>query len=265
MASSGSSSARRQERRSKRRASSRNSRRLWSADGLEVAVAGPIPRDRWNAMCFPRFWPAAAGLRERGSPSITTSIIGSRARSATAIPGSRLALVEAKGRQELRQLPAAADHQVDRLDRVRREPKCACRGAPGTARRDLARRLRRTALHRFPARGAFARSETIEAGRRRMEFRADAQFRHRQAGIENIRAVDTEQSNTTVLARHRLCRQAVSSAGAWHQSGNRGRPLPDRSRCRLPIRHLCWGRVELVEDDGRSAVCGRSSFHRESG
>jgi maltose alpha-D-glucosyltransferase/alpha-amylase len=147
---------------------------------------------------LPAFLAGRRWFAERGNLSTSTSIIGTIP-LATADPELGLALIEAKGRHETAAYLLPLTIQWTRLDRVRHNPNALAAVRRGSREGTL---LDATADPRFVAfvldhlRG----SQVIEADHRRIEFQPTNEF---QAGnptdIANVRAVDTEQSNTTVL------------------------------------------------------------------
>ena len=79
--------------------------------------------------------------------------------------------------------------------------------------------------------GTCAKTSTVEEGGLRLEFRPTSRFSDKPIKpLEHVRAVETEQSNTTALVDNQLRRQGLSQARTRHQSGDRDRPLPDRGR-----------------------------------
>ncbi len=110
-----------------------------------------------------------------------------------------IAIVEAKGRHETANylLPMAIDWT--RFDPMRPNPNALAAVRRGPRQGVL---LDAAADPRFIS-GVLENlraSRTIESGQRRLEFRPTAVFSNRgQIAIQNVRAVDTEQSNTTTL------------------------------------------------------------------
>ena len=150
-----------------------------------------------------------------------------------------------------RRQPAVAG--LLRGDAARRDLRamcCRCRsnGRASTASATIRRALRRRAPGR--ARGHAARCRrptrsssrcccaicaerlTVEEDGLRLEFRPTSRLsRQADAGSSStIRAVETEQSNSTALVDNDYVVKIYPQARAGHQSRDRDRPLPDRGR-----------------------------------
>jgi maltose alpha-D-glucosyltransferase/alpha-amylase len=147
---------------------------------------------------LPAFLAGRRWFAERGNLSTSTSIIGTIP-LATADPELGLALIEAKGRHETATYLLPLTVRWTRLDRARHDPNALAAVRRGPREGTL---LDATADPSFVAfvlehlRG----SQVIEADHRRIEFQPTNEFRAgNPTDIANVRAVDTEQSNTTVL------------------------------------------------------------------
>jgi maltose alpha-D-glucosyltransferase / alpha-amylase len=109
------------------------------------------------------------------------------------------------------------------------------------------------------------RSETIEANARRIEFRATGRFpADAQFAIESVRAVDTEQSNTTALVGHdcvvKLFRRLEAGINPEIELG---RFLTETVA--FPNAPALLGTIELVEKEKRSAVAVVHAFIENQG
>jgi maltose alpha-D-glucosyltransferase/alpha-amylase len=147
---------------------------------------------------LPAFLAGRRWFAERGNLSTSTSIAGTIP-LATADPELGLALIEAKGRHETATYLLPLTIQWARLDRVRHDPNALAAVRRGPREGTL---LDATADPSFVAfvldhlRG----SQVIEADHRRIEFQPTNGFNGgTPPDIANVRAVDAEQSNTTVL------------------------------------------------------------------
>jgi maltose alpha-D-glucosyltransferase / alpha-amylase len=109
------------------------------------------------------------------------------------------------------------------------------------------------------------RSETIEADARRLEFRATGRFpADAQFAIESVRAVDTEQSNTSALVGHdcvvKLFRRLEDGVNPEIELG---RFLTETVA--FPNAPALLGAVELIEKEKRSAVAVVHAFVENQG
>ena len=201
---------------------------------------------------LPSFLAGRRWFAERGNASISTSVVGNIP-LATTDPELGLALVETKGRHEpaLYALPLII--RWARLDRLRHEPNAlaAVRSGPREgALLDATGKSRFVAFVLDQLRG----SQTIEADHRRIEFKPTSAF-HEGSPIEltDVRSVDTEQSNTTVLVGNdcvlKLFRRIEPGINPEIEVG---RFLTET----VPFAHTppLLGAVELDEKGTRSAV-----------
>jgi maltose alpha-D-glucosyltransferase/alpha-amylase len=147
---------------------------------------------------LPAFLAGHRWFAERGNLSTSTSIIGTMP-LATADPELGLALIEAKGRHETATYLLPLTIRWTRLDRVRHNPNALAAVRRGPREGTL---LDATADPSFIAfvldnlRG----SQRIESDHRCIEFQPTSGFyASNPTDIQNVRAVDTEQSNTTVV------------------------------------------------------------------
>jgi len=178
--------------------------------------------------------------------------------------GIQLALVEAKTRRETIRSLLPLTISWTRLDRTRQNPNtlAAIRRGPREG----------TLLDASTEPGFIALilekmrvSEIIEAGGRRLEFRASSRFpRDGAASFENVRAINTEQSNTTVLVGSdyvvKLYRKLAAGINPEIEVG---RFLTDTvGFANTPA---LLGTVELVEETERSSVAVIHSFVENQG
>src|SRR5713226_5637946 len=170
---------------------------LVAADGwrslLQDRSRASLERDVLPAFLAGRRW-----FAERGHSPPHAHVVGGIPFDAAG-QDLGIAIVEAKGRHETANylLPMAIDWT--RFDPMRPNPNALAAVRRGPRQGVL---LDAAADPRFIS-GVLENlraSRTIESGQRRLEFRPTAVFSSRgQIAIQNVRAVDTEQSNTTTL------------------------------------------------------------------
>jgi maltose alpha-D-glucosyltransferase / alpha-amylase len=146
---------------------------------------------------LPAFLASRRWYAERGNPP-TTHIVGAIP-FAAADPDLGVALLEAKGRRETANYLLPLTIKWTRFDRERQNPSAVAAVRRGPREGSL---LDATADPGFVAHVLenLRAARTIEADQRRIEFAPTARFP--QVGpiaIQDVHAVDTEQSNTTVL------------------------------------------------------------------
>ena len=171
----------------------------------------------------------------------------------------------------LRSDPARRDDALrvadaDRMGALRPralQPARLCRGAPGRAGRHAAGRRDRPDLHRAVA----AQSARIpDRRRKRPAPRIPADQQVFGQADQAARAYPRRRDRTIQqhrAGRQRLCRQALSQARSRHQSRDRDRPVPDRSRglCQYAgaARQRRTGRRrQQKRDRDRSCLCRKS-------
>jgi maltose alpha-D-glucosyltransferase/alpha-amylase len=161
---------------------------------LHGRARGILEHDVLPAYLAGRRW-----FAERGRRSISARLSGTIALAA-GDPGISLALIEAKGERETAQYLLPLTIKWNRIDRARHDPNAlaAVRRGPkegvlldATADREFIELV----LDKLRA------SDTIESTEgHSLEFHPTTAFQHSEARpIENVRAVETEQSNTTAL------------------------------------------------------------------
>ena len=194
----GSCSANGTPRRSRSRRPRRNSRRSSSPRaGVPCRKANPSPCS--NATCFRRFWLAKRWFAERGN-SPQAPVSQPTIPLVRSDPGLGLAIIETKGEPRSRELPAAIDHQLDPAGP--RAYKTRTRSPPSAAGRGRARCSMPRPIRDFIAflLENLRASATIEADQGRIEFKPTSELpKNGQTAMNDVRAVDTEQSNTTVV------------------------------------------------------------------
>jgi maltose alpha-D-glucosyltransferase/alpha-amylase len=150
---------------------------------------------------LPNFLSSHRWFAERGGTSISTKIAASIPLKA-GDPGMELALVEAKGRRDASCYLLPLTIKWQRIDRSQRNPNALAavrRGAREGVLLDVTADAEFISLVLDKVRGA----ETIEGNGIRLEFRPVGEFPALGAATpENVRAVNTEQSNTTALVGH---------------------------------------------------------------
>jgi maltose alpha-D-glucosyltransferase/alpha-amylase len=201
---------------------------------------------------LPAFLAGRRWFAERGNLSISTGIVGGIP-LATTDPELGLALVEAKGRREPAVYLLPLTIRWARLDRARHDPNALAavrRGSREGALLDATGDARFIAFVLDQLRG----SQAIEADHRRLEFKPTSAFNAGHAiELADVRAVDTEQSNTTVLVGNdcvlKLFRRIEPGINPEIEVG---RFLTET----VPFAHTppLLGAIELEENGVRSAV-----------
>jgi maltose alpha-D-glucosyltransferase/alpha-amylase len=212
---------------------------------------------------LPAFISGKRWFAERGSPPAGTQITGSIALPA-ADQGSGLALVEVQGKRDTAAYVLPLGIKWTRLDRERQNPNALAavrRGPREGTLLDVASDASFIALLMENLRG----SHTIEADRCRLEFKPTARLADTgQAAFADVRAVDTEQSNTTVLVENdyvvKLFRRLQSGVNPEIEIG---RFLTEV----VPFEHVppLLGTVELEHDGARSAIAVVHGFMQNQG
>jgi maltose alpha-D-glucosyltransferase / alpha-amylase len=212
---------------------------------------------------LPAFLAGRRWFAERGNLSTSTSIIGTMP-LATVDPELGLALIEAKGRHEAATYLLPLTIRWTRLDRGRHDPNVLAAVRRGPREGAL---LDATADPGFIAfvLDHLRRSQVIEADHRRIEFQPTSGFHARNlTDVANVRAVDTEQSNTTVLVGNeyvlKLFRRLEPGINPEIEVG---RFLTDT----IPFPHTpaLLGAIELEENGVRSAVAVVHRFVENQG
>src|SRR5207302_6680413 len=134
---------------------------------------------------------------ERGNLSIATRVAATIP-LATRDPGLAIALVEAKGRETAHYL-LPLTIKWNRFDRERHNPNAVAAVRRGPREGTLFDASADVDFVSFLLEGVRA-GEGVEADGRRLELKpTSSSFQIAPTTIENVRAVDTEQSNTTLL------------------------------------------------------------------
>jgi len=211
---------------------------------------------------LPAFLAGRRWFAERGT-SPTTRIVGA-VPLAAADPDRGLALLEAKGKRETANYLLPLTIKWTRFDQERQNPNALAAVRRGPREGTL---LDATADASFISillenlRG----SKTIEADQHRIEFKPTARLpRGGQIAIQNVRAVDTEQSNTTVLVGTdyvvKLFRRLEPGVNPEIDVGHFLTEI-------VPFSHTppLLGAVELEENGTRSAVAVVHGFVENQG
>jgi maltose alpha-D-glucosyltransferase/alpha-amylase len=147
---------------------------------------------------LPGFLSSHRWFAERGSLSVNTKITATIPLK-SGDPGVELALIEAKGRRDASCYLLPLTIKWQRFDRAQKNPNALAavrRGAREGALLDVTADADFISLVLDKVRA----SETIEKDDLRLEFRPVGKFPvFAASAIENVRAVNTEQSNTTAL------------------------------------------------------------------
>ena len=213
---------------------------------------------------LPAFLAGRRWFAERASRPITAKV-ATTIPLVTADPGLTLAVIETTARGGTAQYLLPLTIKWNRLDRERRDPQALAAVRRGPREGAL---LDATAQTEFIS----LILEKMQAGEaldgrdgRRLEFRPGAAFLYAgSAAGQNVRAVDTEQSNTTVLVGNdyvvKLFRRLEPDINPEIEVG---RFLTDTVAFANTPPLL--GTVELVEGEARSAVCVVHRFVENQG
>jgi len=231
------------------------------ADGWRSLLRGRsksvLERDVLPAFLASRRWYA-----ERGNP-LTTHIVGVMP-IAAADPDLGVALLEAKGKRETANYLLPLTIKWTRLDRERQHPSALAAVRRGPREGSL---LDATADPGFVALVLenLRAARTIEADQRRIEFAPTASFpKDVLVAIEDVRAVDTEQSNTTVLVgTHYVVKLFRRVERGLNPEIEVGRFLTEIAAFSHAPPLL--GAVELEENGARSAVAVVHGFVQNQG
>jgi maltose alpha-D-glucosyltransferase/alpha-amylase len=212
---------------------------------------------------LPGFLSAHRWFAERGGLSISTHIGGSIPLK-PGDPGLELALVEAKGKRDTSCYLLPLTVKWQRIDRSQRNPNALAavrRGAREGMLLDVTADAEFISLVLDKVRAA----ETIEAGGVRLEFRPVGEFPALgPATRENVRAVNTEQSNTTALVGSdyvvKLFRRRERGVNPEIEIG---RFLTEAAA--FANTPALLGTVELIEDGQPSAVAVVHRFVENQG
>jgi maltose alpha-D-glucosyltransferase/alpha-amylase len=147
---------------------------------------------------LPTFLAGRRWFPDRGNLAITTQIVGTIPLTATD-PETGFAIVEAKGRRATANYLLPLAIKWTRFDRERRNPDALAAVRHGAREGTLFDAVAEPGFIAFLLEKLRA-GEAIEVDHGRLEFKPTARLaRDRQIAIHNVRVVDTEQSNTTVL------------------------------------------------------------------
>jgi maltose alpha-D-glucosyltransferase / alpha-amylase len=213
---------------------------------------------------LPAFLSGRRWFAERGNSSVTAKV-------ATAIPlvtgecGLTLAVVETKGRGAAAQYLLPLTIKWERLDRERRDPAALAAVRRGPREGTLLEATADTEFITFMLENMRAGATLDGRDGWRLEFRPSAAFAESGASpIQAVRAVDTEQSNTTVLVGTdyvvKLFRRLEADINPEIEVG---RFLTETVAFANSPPLL--GTVELVDQAGRSAVAVVHRFVENQG
>ena len=217
-----------------------------------------LERDVLPAYLAGRRW-----FAERGNLSIATRVLGSIPLGA---PEGELglALVEAQGRQEPATYLLPITIQWTRFDRLRQEPNVLAAVRKGARQGTL---LDAAADPGFIAMvlNNLRTSQSLEADHRRLEFVPSPGFAAAApSASENVRAIDTEQSNTTVVVDNQYVLKLFRRVEAGiNPEIEVGRFLTET----VQFSHTpaLLGAIELDESGARSAVAVVHQFIENQG
>jgi maltose alpha-D-glucosyltransferase/alpha-amylase len=212
---------------------------------------------------LPAFLSGKRWFAERGSLPAGAHIKGTIALS-TAEQGPGLALVEVQGKRDTAEYVLPLGIKWTRFDRERRNPNALAavrRGPREGTLLDAATDASFISLFMESLRA----SQTIEADRCRLEFKPTGRLAGTgQSAFHDVRAVDTEQSNTTVLVENdyvvKLFRRLESGLNPEIEVGRFLTEL-------VPFEHVppLLGTVELEHDGYRSAIAVVHAFMQNQG
>ena len=225
---------------------------------LQGRCRSVLERDVLPAYLAGRRW-----FAERGNLSIATRVLGSIPLGA---PEDEigLALVEAQGRQEPATYLLPIKTQWTRFDRLRQEPNVLAAVRKGARQGTL---LDAAADPDFIAvlLNNLHTSQSLEADQRRLEFIPSPGFAAAAPSTpENVRAIDTEQSNTTVVVGNRYVVKLFRRIAAGiNPEIEVGRFLTET----VQFSHApaLLGAIELDESGARSAVAVVHQFIENQG
>jgi maltose alpha-D-glucosyltransferase/alpha-amylase len=147
---------------------------------------------------LPAFFSGRRWFAEHGSHSVSATVLGFFS-LATGDPALALALIEVAGERETALYSMPLTIRWTRFDHASHRPNALCAVRRGPREGTLLDASTGTAFISLIL-DKVRRSETFEAAGRALEFRAIGGFDREPPGpIESVRAVDTEQSNTTAL------------------------------------------------------------------
>ena len=147
---------------------------------------------------LPAFLAGRRWFPERGNLAISAQIVGTIPLT-TSDPETGFAIVEVKGRRATANYLLPLAIKWARFDRDRKNPNALAAARYGAREGTLLDAAAEPSFIAFLLEKLRA-SEAIEVDQGRLEFEPTAKFaRDGQFAIHNVRAVDTEQSNTTVL------------------------------------------------------------------
>ena len=212
---------------------------------------------------LPAFLANRRWFAERASPSITARVVGAIPLT-SAEPGIGLALVEVKGRQGTSNYVLPLMIKWNRFDRAKHNPSALSAVRRGPREGTL---LDATADPDFIALmlGKLRAGEVVEAGDRRLEFQPTTRLLQTPVPkIADVRAVDTEQSNTTVLVDGdyvvKIFRRIAPGINPEIEVG---RFLTENTG--FANTPALLGSAELVEGEARSAVAVVHQFLANQG
>jgi maltose alpha-D-glucosyltransferase/alpha-amylase len=212
---------------------------------------------------LPGFLSSHRWFAERGNPSISTRITAALPLKA-GDPGLELVLVEAQGKREPSSYLIPLTVKWQHIDRSQRHPNTLAAVRRG-AREGLMLDVTADAEFISAVLDKVRAAETIEAGNLRLEFRPVGEFPALgPATAENVRAVNTEQSNTTALVGNdyvvKLFRRRDRGINPEIEIGRFLTQAAAFSNTPALI-----GTVELVEDHEPSAVAVVHRFVENQG
>jgi len=212
---------------------------------------------------LPAFLAGRRWFAERGSASVTATLKNVIPIS-PGDPGVALALVEAKGRRETTNYLLPLTIKWIRFEHERRNPNALAavrRGPREGTLLEVAADLDFISVVIEKIRA----SQTISVEQRQLEFRPIGAFSHAELpAIENVRAIETEQSNTTaVVGSDYVVKLFRRLEAGINPEIEMGRFLSET----VPFDNIppLLGTVELVEGDARSAVAVVHRFVENQG
>jgi maltose alpha-D-glucosyltransferase/alpha-amylase len=212
---------------------------------------------------LPSFFAGRRWFAERGNPSAST-------RTSAAIPlGTTdpelgLALIEAKGRREPATYIVPLAIRWTRYDRIRQDPNALAAVRRGSREGTLLDAAADPAFISLILENV-RRSQVIETDRAKLEFRPTETFRSSEAlPVEDVRTIDTEQSNTTALVRnHYVVKLFRRREQGINPEIEVGQFLTEIAA--FPHIPPLLGAVELIEDGERSAIAAVHRFVENQG
>ena len=212
---------------------------------------------------LPSFFAGRRWFAERGNPSVTAQTSGAIP-FGTTDPELGLALIEAKGGREPATYIVPLAIRWTRYDRIRQDPNALAAVRRGPREGTLLDAAGDPAFISLILENVW-RSQVIETEWGRLEFLPTETFGlSEMLPVEDVRTVDTEQSNTTALVRnHYVVKLFRRREQGVNPEIEIGRFLTEIAA--FPHIPPLLGAVELIENGERSAIAAVHRFIENQG